>query len=58
MSAMNAIAAVPRPRYLLTFLCLAFLYSSIKLCREREISKRERPAVAETAFTSTLHKKV
>jgi hypothetical protein len=35
VSAMNAIVAVPRPRYLLTFLCLAFLYSSIKLCGER-----------------------
>jgi hypothetical protein len=35
MSAMNVIVAVPRPRYLLTFLCLTFLYSSIKVSRER-----------------------
>jgi hypothetical protein len=33
MSAMNGIIAVPRLSYLLTFLCLIFLYSSIKLCR-------------------------
>jgi hypothetical protein len=33
MSAMNGIVAVPRTSYLLTFLCLTFLYSSIKLCR-------------------------
>jgi hypothetical protein len=33
MSAMNVIVAVPRPRYLLTFLCLTGLYSSVKMCR-------------------------
>ena len=33
MSAMNGMVAVPRTAYLLTFLCLAFLYTSIKLCR-------------------------
>ena len=33
MSGMNGIVAVPRASYLLTFFCLAFLYSSIKLCR-------------------------
>jgi hypothetical protein len=33
MSAMNGIVAIPRASYLLTFLCLIFLYSSIKLCR-------------------------
>jgi hypothetical protein len=31
LSAMNGIVAVPRTAYLLTFLCLTFLYSSIKL---------------------------
>jgi hypothetical protein len=31
MSAMNGILAVPRFSYLLTFLCLSFLYTSIKL---------------------------
>jgi hypothetical protein len=31
MSAMNGILAVPRASYLLTFLCLSFLYASIKL---------------------------
>jgi len=53
VSAMNAIVAVPAPPYLLTFLCLAFLYSSIKLCGERYISKRQRPAVAETVSLGT-----
>jgi hypothetical protein len=33
MSAMNGMVAVPRTAYLLTFLCLAFLYTSIKVCR-------------------------
>jgi len=33
MSAMNGIVAIPRLSYLLTFLCLILLYSSIKLCR-------------------------
>ncbi len=33
ISAMNGIVAIPRTPYLLTFLCLTFLYSSIKLCR-------------------------
>jgi hypothetical protein len=31
MSAMNGIVAVPRASYLLTFLCLCFLYTFIKL---------------------------
>jgi hypothetical protein len=39
MSAVSAIAAVPRTSYLLTFLCLGFLYSAIKLCRARYQSK-------------------
>lgn len=34
LSAMNAILVVPRLPYLLTFLCLTLLYSSIKLCRK------------------------
>jgi hypothetical protein len=42
MSAMSAIAAVPRTSYLLTFLCLGFLYSAIKLCRARYQSKPGR----------------
>jgi hypothetical protein len=33
VSAMNAILVVPRPRYLLTFLCLTLLYSSVTVCR-------------------------
>jgi hypothetical protein len=33
ISAMNGIVAVPRTPYLLTFLCLTILYSTIKLCR-------------------------
>ena len=44
ISAMNGIVAIPRTPYLLTFLCLTFLYSSIKLadgmdhprCREAD----------------------
>lgn len=32
VSAMNAILVMPKPAYLLTFLCLTFLYSSVKLC--------------------------
>ena len=32
VSAMNAILAVPRPRYLLTFFCLTCLYSWIRVC--------------------------
>jgi hypothetical protein len=39
MSSLNAIAAVPRSSYLLTFLCLGFLYSSLKLCRARYQSR-------------------
>jgi len=35
LSSMNAILVVPKVPYLLTFLCLTFLYSSIKLCRSR-----------------------
>ncbi len=47
MSAMSAIAAVPRTSYLLTFLCLGFLYSAIKLCRARYQSKQGRLFVVE-----------
>jgi hypothetical protein len=47
MSAMSAIAAVPRTSYLLTFLCLGFLYSGIKLCRARYQSKSGRLSVSE-----------
>jgi hypothetical protein len=47
MSAMNAIAAIPRSSYLLTFLCLGFLYSAIKLCRARYQSKAGRLPVVE-----------
>lgn len=46
MSAMNGIVAVPRPSYLLTFLCLTFLYSSVKLCRRYYLSKRNLPGLA------------
>jgi hypothetical protein len=35
MSAVNAMVAIPRLAYLLTFLCLGFLYSSVKVCRAR-----------------------
>jgi hypothetical protein len=33
VSSMNAVLVAPKPAYLLTFLCLTFLYSSIVLCR-------------------------
>lgn len=42
MSAMNGIIAVPRASYLLTFLCLSFLYTSIKLFTYHVQQKRER----------------
>jgi hypothetical protein len=35
MSAMNAILVIPYASYLLTFLCLTFLYSSVKFCGGR-----------------------
>jgi len=41
MSAMNGIVAVPRASYLLTFLCLSFLYTSIKLFTYHVQQKRE-----------------
>ena len=46
MSAMNVILAVPRSPYLLTFLCLTFLYSSVKVCRARLLARgNKRPLV-------------
>jgi hypothetical protein len=45
MSSLNAIAAVPRSSYLLTFLCLGFLYSALKLCRARYQSRLSRVSV-------------
>jgi hypothetical protein len=48
LSAMNAILVYPKSAYLLTFLCLTFLYSSIKLCRGRFLSTRNKtPAVQQ-----------
>ena len=41
MSAMNGIVAVPRASYLLTFLCLSFLYTSIKLLTYHAQQTRE-----------------
>jgi len=41
MSAMNGIVAIPRASYLLTFLCLSFLYTSIKLFTYHAQQKRE-----------------
>ena len=46
LSAMNAILVIPRPRYLLTFLCLTLLYSSVKICRALSIHRHSIP----TAF--------
>jgi len=39
LSAMNAILVVPKVPYMLTFFCLTLLYSSIKLCRGRFLSR-------------------
>jgi hypothetical protein len=39
VSAMNGILVVPRSTYLLTFLCLTFLYSAIKLCRRHYLNR-------------------
>lgn len=33
VSSMNAILVAPKPAYLITFLCLTFLYTSIAFCR-------------------------
>jgi hypothetical protein len=41
VSAMNGIVAVPRASYLLTFLCLAFLYTSIKLFTKHAQQKQQ-----------------
>ena len=42
LSAMNGILVVPRPRYLLTFLCLMSLYTSMKWCFHCRSSASER----------------
>jgi hypothetical protein len=47
MSAMNVIVALPRPRYLLTFLCLTFLYSSVKVCRARLLATGNKTPVVQ-----------
>jgi len=49
MSAMNVIVAVPRPRYLLTFLCLTFLYSSVKVSRARFLARGNKTPVVQPA---------
>jgi hypothetical protein len=45
LSAMNAILVVPKVPYMLTFLCLTFLYSSMRLCRGWLLSWTKIPAV-------------
>lgn len=40
LSSMNAILVIPKVPYLLTFFCLTFLYSSMKLCRWRLLSTK------------------
>ena len=45
MSAMNAILVIPHASYLLTFLCLTFLYSSVKLCGDRFASSEKKVPV-------------
>jgi hypothetical protein len=46
VSAMNAILVMPKPAYLLTFLCLTFLYSSVKLCSGRFLSSWAKTPLA------------
>jgi hypothetical protein len=43
VSAMNGIVAVPRASYLLTFLCLTWLYTSIKLFTKHAQQKLQHP---------------
>jgi hypothetical protein len=45
MSAMNAILVIPHSVYLLTFLCLTFLYSSVKLCGGRFVPAGKKFAI-------------
>jgi hypothetical protein len=45
LSAMNAILVVPKVPYMLTFLCLTFLYSSTRLCRGRLRSTWKKASV-------------
>jgi hypothetical protein len=45
MSAMNAILVIPHASYLLTFLCLTFLYSSVKLCGGLFVSPEQKDPV-------------
>jgi hypothetical protein len=47
MSAMNVVVAVPRPRYLLTFLCLTLLYSSVKVCRAHLLATGNKTPVVQ-----------
>jgi hypothetical protein len=47
LSTMSAILVIPRPPYLLTFICLTFLYSSMKLCRAFSIDIDQRRALQE-----------
>lgn len=47
LSAMNAILVFPKPSYLLTFFCLTLLYSSVKLCRGRFLSTRNKMPVVQ-----------
>ena len=46
LSAMNAILVVPKVPYLLTFLCMTFLYSSVMICRGRFLSRWGKASTA------------
>jgi hypothetical protein len=52
LSAMNVILVAPKVPYMLTFCCLTFLYSSVKLCRGRFLSKGSGPGNQNVGATN------
>jgi hypothetical protein len=52
LSAVNVILVAPKVPYMLTFCCLTFLYSSMKLCRGRFLSKESGAANQNAGATN------
>jgi len=52
LSAVNVILVAPKVPYMLTFCCLTFLYSSVKLCRGRFLSKESGAANQNAGATN------
>jgi hypothetical protein len=50
---MNVILVAPRVPYMLTFCCLTFLYSSVKLCRRRFLSTGSSTGNQNVVATNT-----